>query len=226
MPDFPKVGGATAAEVAAAILIDPGTDKIDGSQVDASIASRSTLTQAQVLNDATPFAGGSVATIKGKTDLIPADIATQLDTNVPAIKGKTDIIGGSVALETGGNVAAVKARTDKAPAFVTPTESSITMDGTEKTLFEITDIKSAEVEAWVDLTPMAGGDTIVVRYSRKVKAAGTYAKYAEETYTGAQSLPLLKLTGFKIYRDTKVTAQQTAGTNRTLDVQVIRAVEA
>ncbi len=30
--------------------------------------------------------------IKAKTDLIPADIATQLDTNIPAIKAKTDTI--------------------------------------------------------------------------------------------------------------------------------------
>jgi len=118
------------------------------------------------------------------------------------------------------------ARIDAAPAFITPTESSVAMDGTEKTLYEVTDVKSSEVEAWVDLTPMAGGDTIVVRYYRKVKTGGAYVKYAEETYSDAQSTPLACVLAHKIYRDTKVTAQQTAGVNRTLDIQVLRAGEA
>lgn len=59
-----------------------------------------------------------VDAVKLKTDLIPADIATQLDTNIPAIKAKTDVIGASVALESGGNVAAVKAKTDLIPADI------------------------------------------------------------------------------------------------------------
>ncbi|MFH0850280.1 MAG: hypothetical protein V1924_05005, partial [Candidatus Bathyarchaeota archaeon] len=74
------------------------------------------------------------------------------------------------------------------------------MDGTEKTLVEITDVKVAEVEAWLDLTPMAGGDTIVVKYYRKVKVAGAYVVYASETYTGAQAVPMVKIIGAKIYR--------------------------
>jgi len=56
----------------------------------------------------------------------------------------------------------------------------------------------------------------------QVKAAGTYVKYAEETYTGAQSIPLLFLTTKSGKDKIKVTAQQTAGTNRTLDVQFYR----
>lgn len=50
----------------------------------------STLTQADILSDATPFAGASIAAIKTKTDLIPADITTQLDTNIPNINTNTD----------------------------------------------------------------------------------------------------------------------------------------
>ena len=50
----------------------------------------STLTQADILSDATPFAGANIASIKAKTDLIPADIVTQLDTNIPNINTNTD----------------------------------------------------------------------------------------------------------------------------------------
>jgi hypothetical protein len=195
-PDFPKI--ATPAQVWAeptrtitALTGQPRTDllgedntfelgtgtrkaKIDN--VDAAITSRSTLTQAQVISDATPFAGARIGTI---------------------------------------------------PAFVAPTEASILMDGTEKTLIEITDVKSSEIEAWADLTPMAAGDTIIVRYSRKMKVAGAYVKYAEETYSGAQSIPALCILNKKVYRSIKITAQQTAiGVYRTIDIQIIRAQEA
>jgi len=128
------------------------------------------------------------------------------------------------APELGGNLASVKTRADTILAAEAPTEASVLMDGTEKTLVEITDVKVAEVEAWLDLTPMAGGDTIVVKYYRKVKVAGAYVVYASETYTGAQAVPMVKIIGAKIYRDIKITAQQTAGVNRTLDVQSIRTV--
>jgi len=151
-----------------------------------------------------------------RTDLVGQD--NNLEASTGARISKIDNADAAVstrALEAGG-------RLDSIPAFLAPDESSILMDGTEKTLVEITDVKAGEVEAWVDLTPMAGGDTIVIRYSRKLKAAGAYSKYAEETYTGAQSIPALCVLSKKIYRDTKVTAQQTGGVNRTLDVQVIR----
>ncbi len=157
---------------------------------------------------------------QARTDLVGQDATLEATTGTRI--AKIDNLNATVssrAAETGG-------RLDSIPAFVAPTESSVVMDGTEKTLFELTDIKSSEVEAWVDLTPMAGGDTIVIRYSRKLKAAGSYAKYAEETYSGIQSMPALCLLAKKVYRDTKVTAQQTAGTNRTLDVQVVRTREA
>jgi hypothetical protein len=39
--------------------------------------------------------------VKAKTDLIPEDITTQLDTNVPAIKAKTDLIGDTVGDASG-----------------------------------------------------------------------------------------------------------------------------
>jgi len=55
-----------------------------------------------------------VDAVKAKTDLIPADITTQLDTNVPAIKAKTDLIPASPATE--GTSTAIKAKTDALPS--------------------------------------------------------------------------------------------------------------
>ncbi len=155
-----------------------------------------------------------------RTDLLGEDATSEA--GVGTRKAKIDNVDAAVstrALESGGRLGLV-------PAFVAPTESSVLMDGTEKVLIEITDVKSSEIEAWTDLTPMLAGDTIVVRYWRKMKAAGSYAKYAEETYSGAQTIPALCIINKKVYRDIKITAQQTAGVNRTIDVQIIRAKEA
>jgi len=137
---------------------------------------------------------------------------------------RSDLLGEDATFEAGTGTR--KSRIDKTPAFETPVETSVAMDGTEKTLVEKTDGKMGLLDGFVDLTPMAGGDTIVIRQYMQVKAAGTYIKYAEETYSGAQSIPLLNIVTKPAKDKIKVTAQQTAGTNRTLDCQFYRRKEA
>lgn len=151
-----------------------------------------------------------------RTDLVGQDNSFEATTGARVSKiDNVDTVISTRALETGG-------RLDSVPAFLAPDESSVLVDSTERTLFEITDVKLGEVEAWIDLSPMQEGDTIVVRYSRKMKVAGSYIKYAEETYSGIQSLAALCIISKKTYRDLKVTAQQTLGVYRTIDVQVLR----
>jgi len=227
MPDFPRTGGgATAAEVwtyvtreLTGITGTPRTDLI-GANESLDTHGYTTVRAGKIDN-----LDVAVST-RGTSNLTDAQVWAYGTKELTGITGtpRSDLIGQDASLEvtTGARIS----RIDKLPAFQAITESSIVMDGTEKTLIEITDIKSGEIEVWVDLTPMQAGDTVVVRYSKKVKAAGAYAKFAEETYSGAQTIPLLRVIKMGAYRDTKVTAQQTAGTNRTFDVQVIRTREA
>jgi hypothetical protein len=56
-------------------VLDPADFKADVTNLDVAVSTRSTLTQAQVLSDATPFAGANVAAIKAKTDNLPASPA-------------------------------------------------------------------------------------------------------------------------------------------------------
>jgi hypothetical protein len=109
-------------------------------------------------------------------------------------------------------------------AFDTPIEGSVAMDGTEKNvvLDEVTGNPQRFLEGYIDLSPMASGDTIVIRQYMKITATGAYVKYAEETYSGAQTLPLLYITTKSGRYGIKITAQQTAGTNRTLQYQFFR----
>ncbi len=111
------------------------------------------------------------------------------------------------------------------PTFETPVEATITMDGTEKVLVEKTDGVIALVEGYVDLSNMAGGDTIVIRQYMKVKTGAAYVKYAEETYSGAQAIPLIYISAKPANIAIKLTAQQTAGVNRSLDCQFGRLRE-
>ena len=88
------------------------TDNLPSDPADESLIEAAITTAHSTTNGLVTTVDTVVDAVKAKTDLIPADIATQLDTNIPAIKAKTDIIGASVALEAGGNVAAIKAKTD------------------------------------------------------------------------------------------------------------------
>jgi hypothetical protein len=113
-------------------------------------------------------------------------------------------------------------RVEGMPAFEAAIETDVTMTGAENILVEKTDDKISLLDGFVDLTTMAGGDTIIIRQYMKIAAAGVYVKYAEETYSGAQSLPLLNIVTKTSKTSIKVTAQQTAGVNRTLPVQFYR----
>ena len=100
--------------------------------LDATISSRSTLTQAQILSDATPFAGAAVGGIKTQTDKLAFTVANQVDANVidwkgaaaPAMTGDAYArlgapAGVSVSADVAavkGDTAAIKLKTDNLPA--------------------------------------------------------------------------------------------------------------
>lgn len=207
MPDFPKK--ATPDEVwayaARTITHLTGDARVDLIGQDNSLEATTGTRVAKIDN-----VDASVASRAAPTDILAGE--DKIDGSL------IDAAISDTAVETGG-------RLDNVPAYLTPVESSVLMDGTIKTLVEITDVKAGQIEAWVDLTPMDAGDTIVIRYSRKMKSAGDYVKYAEETYSGAQTIPALCILNKMIYRSVLITAQQTAlGVYRTLDIQTIRTM--
>lgn len=226
MPDFPRA--ATAAEVWAygtRTITEKTGFEIAGTKT--KLDDLQDLAQSDILTDATPFPGASIdAAISSRSSHAAAAIWAVGARTITALTGtpRSDLLGEDATFEAG--TGARKVRIDDTPAFETPVETSIVMDGTEKILVEKTDDKMGMLDGYVDLTPMQAGDTIVIRQYMKVKAAGNYIKYAEESYSGAQTIPLLHVVTKTAKTSIKVTAQQTAGTNRTLDVQFFRRVEA
>lgn len=237
MPDFPSRKGATPAEVwayATRALSTPGDYQADVS----ALALES---------------GGNLATVKGKTDNLPADPASEsgaIKTETASIKTKTDNLPAlpapadeydtviaalqtdlddpgqyqanvsGLAVESGG-------RLDNIPAFEAAIELSILMiTDTEVTLVEKADDKIGILDGFVDLTTMEAGDTIVFRQFMQVKGAGDYVIYNEETVSDVQTVPLLHIVTKTAKDKIKVSAEQTAGTVRTLDVQFYRRLQA
>lgn len=231
MGDFPRIGGASAADVWAYTTREltgiTGTPRTNLMGEDSTLATIGyTSTRAGYLDLIN-------TNLDHKVSEVAADASTAVwsavNRELTAFDGtpRTDLLGedASFAAASGTRIAGID-RLANIDAFEAVTESSITMDGTEKTLVEKTDTKQAFLEGDIDLTSMASGDTIVIRQYMKIKSGGTYIKYAEETYNGAQTLPLQHVTSKVNKRSIKVTAQQTGGTNRTLDVSFQRKSQA
>jgi hypothetical protein len=107
------------------------------------------------------------------------------------------------------------------PARATPLKKgTLTADGTEQTVLEFVDV--GVISGHIDLQNMVEGDAVVIRQYIKVKDGGEYKKYAEETYVGAQSLPIVHVTPKAVDIAMKITLQQTSGTFKNFDYNFIR----
>ncbi|RLC82429.1 MAG: hypothetical protein DRJ03_19065 [Chloroflexi bacterium] len=91
----------------------------------------------------------------------------------------------------------------------------ITLDGTEQTLFESTEL--AEYFGYVFLNNLEDGDTVVIRvYIRDVEDSKYYLA-DEKSFSNAQAIPVVRITNVIGKVGIKITIQQTAGTYRDVD---------
>jgi len=93
------------------------------------------------------------------------------------------------------------------------------MNGTEQTLFENTEL--GEYNGHIFLDKMQAGDTIVLKIYVKDHEDDVYKLRDSATYTGAQTKPCVGFLPTIGKVGLKVTAQQTAGTYRTVTHQWI-----
>jgi hypothetical protein len=107
------------------------------------------------------------------------------------------------------------------PAKTAPLKKgTLIADGTEQTLLEFVGV--GVVSGHIDLQNMEEGDVVIIRQYIKVKEDGEYKKYAEETYTGIQELPVIYITPKAVDIAMKITLQQTSGTYKSFDYNFIR----
>jgi hypothetical protein len=153
-----------------------------------------------------------------------ADIWTYTTRTLTGLTGqpRIDLLGEDASFEEGTGTR--KSVLDKLLAPTPPIEGTITADGTEQTLTEQTGTLEFQLDGYVDLTNMASGDVVVIREYMKIKSTGDYVKYAEETYSDAQSIPLLHILTKPSRYGLKITLQQTAGTYKSFDYQFFKRI--
>jgi len=225
-PDFPRI----TATVDPAVIWNystrtltgfTGQARIDLLGVDADLATigYTSARAAKLDNLDVPVSTRSSHTV--------SDIWNYTTRTLTELKGqpRIDLLGEDASFEAGtGTRKTLIDRLASMEAFDTPIEGTVTMDGAEDVvvLDEISGNPQRYLEGYIDLSPMASGDTIVIRQYMKISPTGDYVKYAEETYSGAQNLPLLYITTKPGRYGIKITAQQTGGTYRTLTFQFFR----
>lgn len=224
MPDFPSKG-ASAAEVWAATtraLTDKdgfglADDAITAAKIAADAIGASELAQGA----ADKVWGTTARTITALTGTPRADLMGEdagFEAGAGARKARLDAAVSSRAAIADYN-ATRAAKLDKIQDFLEEGNGTLTADGTEQIVREYTGL--GKLHAYIDLTNMVAGNSTTIRQFMKIKAAGAYAKYAEETYTGAQTLPLLHIIMKPGKFGVKVTLQQAAVVFKTYDWETL-----
>lgn len=91
---------------------------------------------------------------------------------------------------------------------------SKTLTGAYATVFEDSDnLPWMFAGAWIDLTNMAGGDTVDIRVSAKGKSGGAYVVEDEISYTGVQpaDAKAIRISAMQNVYGVKIEAYQSAG---------------
>lgn len=222
MPDFPKPPPATVDYAAIwtyatrTLTGFTGTPRTDLMGEDANFEAGTGARKARI----------DVA-ISTRSSHAAADIWAVAARTITALTGtpRTDLMGEDASFEAGTGTR--KARIDRLAnieAFEAAIEGSVTADGTEQNvvLDEVAGNPSRYLEGYIDLNNMAAGDTVVIRQYMSLVTPVAYRKYAEETYTGAQTLPGLFIVTKPGRYGIRLTLQQTAGTYRSFQYQFFR----
>jgi hypothetical protein len=109
----------------------------------------------------------------------------------------------------------------KAPARIFPLKSgTILADGSEQVVVQYTEV--GRLVGYIDLQNMGEGDTTIIRQYMKLRAGGDYRKYAEETYSGVQEVPIQYITPKESDYGVRVTLQQTSGAYKSYDFNFLK----
>jgi len=198
--DGEAMRGTDNALLAASYVTERGTDG-------AALASSWTSALATAL-------GNYTAARAGYIDNLSAGAAA-LEATLTAIKGD------------GWTAETLKAIYDLLDALMDSSETgdTLTADGSEQVVYE----QASPAAIWspavihIDLTNMAANDVITVREYIKIKSGGDYLLLDIKEYSNAQTRKVIPVSpvGRKNRWGYKVSLEQTAGTNRTYDWEVI-----
>jgi len=111
----------------------------------------------------------------------------------------------------------MSSRCSQAMRYGVISSGTLLADGTEQTLVEVLDVTPFTISGYVDLTKLAALETVVMRLYGKISKNGNYIKYAEDSYVGVISSPLLYVDTRPGMYGIKVTIHQLAGVFRNFE---------
>jgi len=94
---------------------------------------------------------------------------------------------------------------------------TMTMDGSEQTIFEFSRLQPFKFSGHVDFRNMVAGDKITLSEYVKIKDGGSYGLYASADYSDVQAEPMTHIKDLPDIYGVKVTLKQTAGVYRKVD---------
>lgn len=220
VPDYPRVGGASAADVWSYTtrgLTDKAGFMISGTKTtldalhDVAAADIWAVSVRSLTDKAGFTISGTKTTLDVLHDVAAADIWAVATRTLSGFTGtpRSDLLGEDASFEAG--TGARKAKIDALLAAVTEVEGTLTATATEQNLISTADNKAHHVEGQIDLSNMASGDTVEIKQYMKVKSGGAFILYADEVYSGAQTIPMLNVLSKAGKYGIQVTLKQTAG---------------
>ena len=165
--------------------------------------------------------------VSTRSTLTATEVWTHATRTLTSLAGqpRIDLLGEDASFEAGtGPRKQLIDRLAYMEAFDTPIEGTVATSTTETNvvLDEIAGNPPRFLEGYIDLSPLASGDTIVIRQYMKITPTGTYKKYAEESFSGPVDPPMLYVVTKPGRYGIRITVQQTAGTPKTLEFQFFR----
>jgi len=233
-PDFPRVTAVVDAAAIASAVWGYSTRTLTGlsgqPRIDLLGADQSLASIGYTADRAAKLDNLDVA-VSTRSSHTVADIWAYTTRTLTGFTGqpRIDLLGEDASFEAG--TGARKSLIDRlagVEAFDTPIEGTLVADGSEQNLIldEVEGNPQRHLEGYLDLSSLQDGDVVIIRQYMKISPTGNYVKYAEETYSGAQSLPLLHIITKPARYGLKLTLQQTQGTYRSFTYQFFRKREA
>ena len=110
------------------------------------------------------------------------------------------------------------------PKITSIISSSITMTGAEQILLEQPDGIISRISGYIDLTNLAGGDTVIIRMYLRVISGGAWRLYHQDEYNGPVAPAVVHVVERPENHGLRLTLQQTAGVNKVIDYEFYQEV--
>lgn len=96
---------------------------------------------------------------------------------------------------------------------------TIMLSGSEQTVCSQPGGTPSQITGYIDLSKLASGDTVVVKFYVKIKENGAWGACYEDSYSGKLSLPVVHVAKRPENHGLMITVKQTTGPHKQIDYE-------